>query len=270
VQRINGRATQEYIQLKLEPYFHEFGEKPVTGGEALPKLAPGQTYEFEGFETGHFVGVPKEAYQRAGLMLQVPVGHGFTHRFTVYKGKRIDPIRWSPAEFVGREALIEGRAVSRDRKAYIVGADWRLLVDANAPWPKGSEGRTVEGLGTIRKSDTASTYRLENGVTRLVKLEDQLGREVSLRGRAWSMNGYWWFDYRGTVLYVEGMKDLPGWNVYLHGDPVLITGALDEAMLPALDQITLKSDRDRKKYFIVRKPSWKPIDNLLAPERVDR
>ena len=125
VQRINGRATQEDIQIKLEPYFHEFGEKTLIGGKALPKLEFGQTYEFEGYETGHFVGVPKEAYKRAGLMLQVRVGLGFTHRFTVYDGKEVDGIRWSPADFVDREAMVEGRAVSRDRKAYIAGDGWR-------------------------------------------------------------------------------------------------------------------------------------------------
>src|SRR5581483_2349526 len=115
VQRINGRATQEGIRIKLTPYFYKFGEKD------LPKLSFGQTYEFEGFESGQFVGVPKEAYERAGVILQVAVGHGFTHWFTVYKGKKIDSIRWSPADFVDREALIEGRAESRDRKAYIAG-----------------------------------------------------------------------------------------------------------------------------------------------------
>jgi hypothetical protein len=66
------------------------------------------------------------------------------------------------------------------------------------------------------------------------------------------------------------MESLPGWNVYLHGAPILITGILDEAQLPRIDQITAKPDRDRKKYFIVRKPSWKPLDALLAPERMDR
>ncbi len=84
-----------------------------------------------------------------------------------------------------------------------------------------------------------------------------------------AVNGHWWFDYQGTNLYVEGMKDLPGWKADLHGEPVLITGIMDEAMLPAFDQIALKPDRSLKKYFIVRKPSWKRL-GLRLPERSDR
>ena len=111
------------------------------------------------------------------------------------------------------------------------------------------EDNAVEGLGIIRKTDDTKTYRLEKGITRLVKLEDQVGREVSLRGTAWSMNGHWWFDYRGTQLYVEGMEKLPGWNANLHGEPVLIIGLLDKALLPRIDQIALKPEPDLKKYL---------------------
>ena len=91
-----------------------------------------------------------------------------------------------------------------------------------------------------------------------------------MRATAWSMNGHWWLEYRGTDLYVEGMEKLPGWSADLHGSPVLIEGELAEAMLPDLQQITLKPDRDLKKYYVVRKPSWKQLDQLLSPERVER
>jgi hypothetical protein len=66
------------------------------------------------------------------------------------------------------------------------------------------------------------------------------------------------------------MKGLPKWSSDLHAHPMQINGVLEEAMLPAIDQITLKEDRDLRKYFIIRKPSWKPIEALLAPERVER
>lgn len=186
----------------------------------------------------------------------------------VYKGKKTERIVWAPADFVDREALLEWKAVSRDQKAYIDGGGWRLLTDPAAAWPKDAEGKTVEGFGTVKKAD--GKFRLEKGTTRLVKLEDQRGRAVELRGTAWSLNGHWWFEYRGTRLYVEGMKDLPGWKSGLHGCPLIITGTLDEANLPDIDQISIKNDPDKKKYFIVRKAGWKPLDALLAPERVER
>jgi hypothetical protein len=183
------------------------------------------------------------------------------------EGKKIDPIFWSPADFVGHEALIEGKAVSDNNAAYIDGTTWRMLVDSRAPWPKDMEGKVVEGFGAIRRTDKSKDFILEKGETRLVKLEDQVGKKVALRGTAWSMSGNWWFDYRGTELYVENMKDLPKWSINLHGEPMLIEGVLDEAMLPDVRQITLKPVPDKKKYFIVRKPSWKSLDALLSPEK---
>src|SRR5262245_756297 len=105
-QRINGTATQTDIQICLSPYFGKFGEK-VGEEVGLPKLERGNTYEFEGYETGGFVGVPGRAYERAGIMIQTS-GFYFRHELVVYKGKKIDPIVWSPADFVDREALIEG------------------------------------------------------------------------------------------------------------------------------------------------------------------
>jgi len=262
VQRINGRATQEDFIIEVQKGWTEIGADVSD-----PKY--GMSLEFKGYETGGFVGTPTEALK--GLSLRPAVtDHHFLTWFVFHEGKRIDPVRFAPAEFVGREALIEGRAVSRERKAYIAGPIWQVLVDSAAPWESRFEGKAVEGFGMVRKTEQRETYRLEKGTTRLVKLEDQLGREVALRGTAWSMNGHWWLDYRGTELYVEGMKDLPGWKGELHALPVLITGILEQAMLHALDQITLKHDRDLKKYFIVRKPSWKPLDALLGPEQSGR
>lgn len=263
VQRVNGKATQEDVQIKLTGDFEKKGKSKLE----LPKAESGKTYEFEGYETGQFVGIPWEAYKRQELILQT-TGHYFHHELIVYTGKATDAIAWSPADFVDREALLEGKAVSRDKKAYIDGDGWKLLTDAAAAWPKELEGKTVEGLGTMRKADGG--YKLEKGVTRLVKLEDQKGRAVELRGTAWSRNDHWWFDYRGTPLYVEDMAKLPGWKGDLHGGPVLITGSLDEADMLDIDRISLDTNPPKKKYYIVRKAGWKSLDALLSHERVER
>ncbi|WP_261361724.1 hypothetical protein [Aeoliella straminimaris] len=38
-------------------------------------------------------------------------------------------------------------------------------------------------------------------------------------------------------------------------------------MLPRLDQVSLKSDRDLANYYIVREPRWEPLrGGLLFPE----
>jgi hypothetical protein len=264
VQRINGRATQEHIQIRAAPFRH---------AEGLPSLALGATYELEGYETGELFGYPRAALGSSPIPLQAPVppeagGCYFIPQYVFYKAKKIYPVRWSPADFVGREALIEGRAVSANGKAYIAGDGWWLLVDGQAPWPKHCQDKIIEGCGAIEKTEQAAVFRLEKGTTRLVRLQDQLGLPVTLRGRAWSLNDHWWLEYRGADLYVEGMDRLPGWSSVQHGAPVQISGVLDEAMLPDLDQITTKTNPDLKRYFIVRKPAWKRIDELLGPERV--
>lgn len=259
--RINGKATQELIQIKIRPYMYDFGHDATM----LPKLNMGEEYEFEGYETGSFVGIPSEAYDRAGIGLQTSTFY-FSHTLVVYKGKQLPPLAWSPVDFIDRSAVIAGRAVSADGKSFIAGKGWQLQVNAETPWPEHYTGQEVEGFGVIRKTDKPETFIMEDAMTRLVHLKDQLGRKVSLRGTAWSLNGHWWFNYRGTKMYVEKMKELPGWNANLHGRPVLIEGILNEAELPSLNQITLKEDRDLAKNYIVRQARWKPLEALMSFE----
>jgi len=261
VQRINGRATQKLIQVKLA-----MGWTDIRAELVKPEF--GMSVELKGYETGGFVGVPYEALKGIQLRPAVP-GFHFSHTFVFHESKKIDPIRWSPADFADREALLEGRAVSADQRAYIAGDGWRLLVDAAAPWPKDLLDKTVEGLGTVRKTDDPKTYRLEKGATRLVRLEDQVGRKVALRGRAWDDNGFWRFEYRGVMLYVSGMSDLPGWKNSLHGQWVQIEGNLEEGLLPDLGARGSLDKLELKKQFMIRKPSWKLLDSVLSPERVD-
>ncbi len=267
VQRIGGHALQQDIQIRLEPYFHKWGEKiSIDEGPSLPELEMGKTYEMEGYETGGYVGVPARAYKKAGLMLQT-TGHYFRMDFIVYKARRIDPISFQPADFEGQMALLQGTAKSIDHKAYMKGNDWSVNVDARTTWPADIEGKIVEAYGMYNPTAEKNVFDLVGGKCHLVLLEDQLERKVELRGQARSLNGVWWFHYRGTDLYVENMESLPGWTTECHWRPMIIRGFLEKATLPRLDQISLKSDRDLAEYFIVRKPEWEPIDALLNVER---
>ena len=159
--------------------------------------------------------------------------------------------------------------MDENRQAYISRDNWRLLVDADGPWPKGFVDKTVEGLGTVRKTDHAKTYRLEKGATRLSRLEDQVGQKVTLRGRAWDDDGSWRFEYRGVMLYVPSMSDLPGWKNSLHGEWVQIEGVLTEGLLPDLSQPGGIERPKLKNQYMISKPSWKLLDAVLSPERVD-
>jgi len=75
-----------------------------------------------------------------------------------------------------------------------------------------------------------------------------------------------YYDW-GEDIHVENMRDMPGWTSDNYWKPVVIRGVLEKAVLPRLDQVSKKRNRDLKEYFIVREASWEPLPALLAPER---
>jgi hypothetical protein len=249
VQRINGRATQAEIRLPLQAF-------PFT----KPSFKVGETFEWSGYETGGYIGHPGEAMQQGGAIFQT-TGHYFRLEFVAAKEKKIDAIVFAPADFVDREALLEGQALNAGGSAYIAGASWRLLVDARTPWPAAFEGKRVEGVGLIRRGPPGD-FRLE-GQTRLVRLEDQIGREVALRGRLWSQNDQWHFDYRGTRVQLENPKAIAGLQPSLHGDTVLMTGVLEESLEPNPER------KEVVRSFLLRKAALHATEPLRASERPD-
>jgi hypothetical protein len=263
VQRIGGEAVVSHIEIPLTPDLVNPKEGPAS-----PRFELGRTYELVGYETGGFEGIPGRAFDEGELVIAT-TDHHFACRFVILRGAPIDPVRFTPADFVGRETLLSGRAKSRDGKAWIAGDGWELLVDAAAPWGVDLEGKETEAHGVIGVDQEAGVHRLESGRTRLVRLEDQVGREVELRGVAWSLNGHWWLKYRGTALHVEGLAEmLEGTD--RHASRILIRGRLERDMLPRIDQITLRPDRDLAEGYIVRSATWEPLNVLLSPEHRDR
>jgi len=264
-QRIQNRATQEDIQIGIAP-FDEWGKKAYGTGVALPKLEFGKTYEMEGYETGGFVGVPGDALDKSGVSIQT-VPHYLRTKFVVVKAHEIAPVHLSPREFTGRNAMFQGIAITVDGKALMKGKNWEVIVNSKAGWPDHVEGKLVETSGMYNPTEDREQFTLLEGTARLVRLEDQLGQKVELRGRGRSLNDVWWFHYRGTDLYVDKMADLPGWTPDNHWRPIVIRGTLEKARLPRLDQVSEKEVRDLKDYYIVRNASWEPLAELYSPER---
>lgn len=265
VQKIQGTETQEDIQIVIRPFFRDWGEE-VAGETSLPLLKIGATYEVEGYSTGGYIGVPSEVFERGAVTFQTP-DHYFLERFAVTKAKQTQPVSFSPSMFAGKRALIRGKAVTQGGKALMTGEDWTVIVQKSQPWPEHVEGKTIETYGMYNPDFVRREFALIDGTWHLVRLEDQLGQNVELRGKARSSNGVWWFNYRGVDVYVEDMEKLPGWTRDNHWKPMVIRGVLEKASLPRLDQISRKPDRDLKEYFIVKKASWEPLPALLSPER---
>lgn len=264
VQVINGRAIQRHIQIPISPYFGKFG-KASFDRKPLPSVENGSSYRLRAYETGAFVGVPREAYQEAGLALQTTSFY-FRNSLKVLSGDKIDAIVWHPMQFLDREALLAGVAKNENDIATIQSSEWKLILTDVAPWTDAQTGKRAEVYGTVHATDSQGTFRVENCRARLTHLEDQLGKTVALRGTARSLNGHWWFNYRGTDLYVEAMEKMPNWTPNNHWRPIEITGILEQAELPRIDQIALKEDRDLGTYYIVKQPKWTPASELLTPE----
>jgi hypothetical protein len=127
VQRIDGRFTQEDIQIVISPYWGKWGDTSFLLKYHLPKLEMGRTYQMEGYETGEFVGIPDKAYELGGIMMQT-TRHYLLERLTVIRAKPINPITASPGMFADKQALIGGIARSQDGRRTIVGEDWVVIV----------------------------------------------------------------------------------------------------------------------------------------------
>lgn len=259
VQNINDSSIQELITIPLSPYFGELGDK------RFPKFEKGSTYRFRVYETGEYVGIPAAAYEEADIMMQAS-GFHFQNKLIVLSGEKIKPIKETPNNFIGHVALIAGIAKNENDTAFINTSKGKLRLIGFRKWTVSEVGKFVEVYGKIEPTESKDIFDVRDCIPRLVNSKDQIGKTVKLRGRAMNMNQYWWFNYRGTDIYVEKMEELPNWTGENHFRPIEITGILEQAVLPRIDQITLKENRDKKLYYIVRKPSWTPIEKLLAVE----
>ena len=265
VQKIQGRATQEDIHIVIHP-FRKWGATEEVDGTTIPILKMGMTYEMVGYETGGYVGITGKVFEviRGGMQLS---GLYFQETFVVIKAKEIEPVLFEPAMFRSEYALIQGQAESRQGKSFLIGDGWSVVVVGDSPWPKHVEGKQIETWGMYNPEGIPlKTFDLVDGQWRLVRLEDQLGQEVRLRGRARVVQDQWWFNYRGVDLYVENLDKLPGWTSENHWKPVEIRGRLEKAKMPRLDQVHLKENRDLQEYFIIRNAKWSPLPSLLNIE----
>jgi hypothetical protein len=265
VQMINGKPTQRHIRIPMTPYFYDFQGKSRSRRKKPFEIVNGSTYRMLAYETGGFVGIPPEAYKAGGIPIQT-TGFYFRNSLTVFPMEKTNPVEWKPIDFIGTTALLSGTAENEGDVATIRTPEWKLILTDLRKWSEAEEGKQAEVFGVVRATDEDHVFRVEKGRARLTLLEDQVGREVALRGIAYTKQGEWLFSYRDNVLHVEGLEELIEGNARLYKEPIEITGLLVEAEKSINEQIRKKTGFDYEVRYTVRNANVTAADELLAPE----
>ena len=168
--------------------------------------------------------------------------------FTVESIESVPAAPLMPSEFVDREASFEGVAVA---KGAVKIHQETLQLDGLQAWPENVIGKRVLVQGLVSSSDK-KTWQLSKPTWKFVNLADMESQEVSLDGTLWSLNGHWWFDYRGERLYLTKAYGPPLTFPGAHGRTATASGNLVRQLRPSLDQITSKVDRDLVPTYVVR------------------
>jgi hypothetical protein len=255
VRRINGVATQEKIVVKLA---------------YKPKVKAAESYELTGYELGGYSGVPGDAVYM-GVIPPQSLGFAYLTEFVIVSKDEIRPIVFTPDDFLGREALFSGIAHNDGQIGQMRGDGWSIRIGLWNPFPADVVGKTIETFGRYGPRDSTHTrYALLGHYEwRLVKLEDQIDKYVVLRGVAYTANNEgtkYYFRYRGSDLYVEGL-DEPGAKKVQHRQTIEVRGVLRKKQLPRIDHFRDRQpDTESRDEFVVEAAIWEPIDKLLLPE----
>lgn len=268
VQKINDSFVQKTLPVPydIDIYEHIY---ETNKGESFGKLKEGETYELKVYETGSFIGTPPGTWDslKSDVTMQpMPGGFHFRNILRVIDVKKIEPIKWPPIDFIGREALLTGTASNENNTAYIQGNGWKIRLANKKLWPKDEIGKPAEVLGTIRATGTKDLYDVEAYRSGLIELKDQVGKKVVLRGLVRVSNDDWSFIYRGLEIYVENMEALPGLGRKYNYCGVEIEGILRQEMLPDIEESS--SHPADKLQFIIRNASWKLIPGGLLTDEI--
>ena len=273
VQKINGQATQECIEVPIRPYSTGFGEpylavnldlpQKADPERSLPRLEYGVTYEFWGYETGGFAGEPAEAGRDGGMGKQYTSFY-FASTFVVVKGKKGRPIAFSPGDFIGQKALVHGRAANHDGRAWLMGRGWQIELLGSNVWPESILGTRLAVTGVLGRELKTKLPQITKVRVRHDCLGNQVDRQVELRGEAIDRNGFWYLRYNGHDILVEEDMDHAAKGSLDLNLAVEVRGLLRKERLP--DKISGKSN-ELKEQYIVRQASCTPIDDLLPIER---
>ena len=200
---------------------------------------------FKGIKEGDWLAVTGHWGQFAAKGALKDVG------FNVTSFRRIPAAPHRFADFTGRECRLAGVAKAG---GFLRSGEDDSKIEGLTEWPDDLAGRKVEVRGLLQRADSGWQWR--NATWSPAGLADMIGRDVTLTGALWSLNGVWWFERKGDEERIC-LTSAPGplltfdSNLY-HGTEARVTGRLVRQLRPALDQISLKVDRDLVPQFTVR------------------
>ncbi|HWB27239.1 MAG TPA: hypothetical protein VG738_17305 [Chitinophagaceae bacterium] len=172
VQSINDSAIQSFIQIPIKDFLGKVTDDPIAN------LIYGATYRFKVYETAGFIGIPYKMYSEepfvkitaapdtANGMTEVVVpgyipqssGFNFQNELIAKYGEKIEPIKWSPVQFMDRNALLSGIARNEGDIPVIQNTAWKLQLVGCRKWADAAVGKLAEVYGKVSETAIQSTY----------------------------------------------------------------------------------------------------------------
>lgn len=271
VQMINDSATQQFIRIPIKALWG-------LDENAIAKLQFGATYKFRVFEEGRYTGTPPGIYERTQSAPQVVSydttqdGHTtvtvpgyvpqaspvhFQNFLLATDWEKTEQIPWHPEQFFNKKGLLTGIAKNEGDTAIVEQGALIVKLPGLKKWSDNVTGQNAEVYGVFKNTAKKDIYILAAGWAQPVKLQQQVSQVVKLRGEAVQLNGYWWFNYRGTDIYIENMDKLPEWKTHTYSRLIEITGLLE---------------KNEKKYagrifeYTIKNASWALTDDMFLLE----
>ena len=245
IMRIDRTATQEDLIIQVR--------RP--GAFAPVDVIPGEHFAFRGFESGRWIGPSGEA-----LTAAIPgKSTRYSPLFIVSRQPPIPPVTYSPDQFEGRRAWLQGTAVNADGRAALETQGWRAILEGAPLWPDAALGKKAEVIGKVERRSDGQGFVVTGAAAGLSRLEDQLGQAVTLRGRPRTRDGHWWFEFRGQNLYVDRHTAANGWRSDYRDREVLVSGRLEKRRQPRLDEVGGRAPTAQAEYFTVTAAQWSAV-----------
>lgn len=232
--------------------------------KAFEQLKIDAFYRLNVYETGAYVGTPLEVLKMSDQLIQTTDLY-FRNELIVHSIQEIPNYQWLPQYFIGRKALLSGVAMNIKQNAYLIGEGWEMKLDNQPLWDQIYLEKQVQVFVSNVNKENQKSFSGIASEFRLINLEDQIDQTVSLNGTLWSLNGRWWFTYRGQDIFLENIKNLQEITADLHGKSIELKGLLKLASTENSIKTELPHAFFKSNYVIVP-TEFKKLNQLLTPE----